>query len=78
MSERRYWQVVNFGWGADDGNFDKNQDNFLAKYFPGRKPIHPAVLGRSGSGLFIVASEEEIAFCEFDCSARFREVLQYA
>lgn len=72
MSERRFWQLKAFGWGADDGSHAKNQQAFLNKYFPGRTPV------RGRRGCVITASEEEISFCEFDCGAQFREVLQYA
>lgn len=66
----RYWKVVRFGWGADQETFEKNTEAFLARYFPGRYRLSPGV-----PGLRIVATEEEIAFCEFDCDALFQEIL---
>lgn len=73
MLEMRYWRVVRFGWGkcGMPESFETDEQLFLDRYFPGRRPLR-------GDGLRIVATEEEVAFCEFDCGAILKETTKYA
>lgn len=68
----RVWEVVLFGWGADmaSSSDDLIRDAFLKRYFPGRQCLKPGLAGCRFS-----ATEEEVAFCEFDCGAQIKEIV---
>lgn len=65
--KQRVWAVKSYGWGSVEGDF---RQAFLDKYFPGR-----LCLKRNLDGCRFAATEEEVAFCEFDCGAIIEEIL---
>lgn len=68
----RVWEVQAYGWGADvdEHTASSGRQAFLNRYFPGRLCLSPGL-----DGCRFSATEEEVAFCEFDCGAIIKEVL---